>query len=131
MDPNQEFMALLKRAGWSQAEAARQLDLPPPQISRYLHGQNRPDRQTLRLFRLLLHDTAAPATGEAGLAEHWRQRALAAEAELAGLKHSLRQMMSERAVSSTSASDGQRLATAAGDSVPRRPAGRGKPSRGR
>lgn len=139
MDANQEFIELLTRAGWSQAEAARQLDLPPPQVSRYLRGLNKPDRQTLRLFRLLLHDLAAPDSAAFGelsekptrQEEYWRQRALAVERELAEVKETLRSLLATKpaAVSSKSVSDAQRLANVAGGSPGgRAPSGRAKTS---
>jgi predicted transcriptional regulator len=57
-DPrNLEFARLLSISGWNQSEAARQLDLTPAAISRYLGGQTRPSTTVLQLFQLLLGDT--------------------------------------------------------------------------
>lgn len=53
---NREFARLLERAGWTQAEAARQLSLTPAAISRYLSGETRPSVTVIRLFKLLLGD---------------------------------------------------------------------------
>ena len=51
---NREFMQLLEASGWSQAEAARRLHLAPSNISQYKSNTNRPSRQVLELFKLLL-----------------------------------------------------------------------------
>lgn len=51
---NQEFREFLHRSGWSQAEAARQLNLTPAAVSRYLSGASRPSASILKLCGLLL-----------------------------------------------------------------------------
>ena len=57
LDPlNVEFLRLLESSGWSQSEAARQLDLAPATISQYKSGETRPSRTTLRLMKLILGD---------------------------------------------------------------------------
>lgn len=96
----EEFKALLRRSGWNQAAAARQLDLSPPSVSRYLSDTDTPSKQTIRLFKMLLADapeTPAALREEAApyATENWRQRALAAEQELAELKARLSGLLSE------------------------------------
>jgi hypothetical protein len=51
---NEEFREMLKRSGWNQAEASRQLELTTADVSRYVNNVHPPDKQTLRLFRLML-----------------------------------------------------------------------------
>lgn len=115
-DANFVFKELLERSGWNQAEAARNLDLQPPSVSRYLKGQDTPSRQTLRLFRMLL-DSEAPSAREKPSAPPretvaaststsaaeatelavWKRRAIAAEKELEALKSSLRALLARPA----------------------------------
>jgi transcriptional regulator with XRE-family HTH domain len=55
MDPkNKKFIALLKVSGWSQAEAARRLEITPGAVSQICHGRTRPGTRTLRLFEIIL-----------------------------------------------------------------------------
>jgi phage repressor protein C with HTH and peptisase S24 domain len=59
LNPKQnEFALLIESAGWSQAEAARQLQLSRSAVSQILSGKNTPDPQTLELLRsrVLAHD---------------------------------------------------------------------------
>jgi len=55
-DLKQEFRDLLRAAGWSQAEAARQLAMTPSALSQIVRQNSpvRPSPVTLRLFQLLL-----------------------------------------------------------------------------
>lgn len=69
MDPlNVEFERLLAKSGWTQSESARQLELTPAVITRYLNGETRPSLTTLKLFKLMLGDIAPlpQARGGAG-----------------------------------------------------------------
>jgi hypothetical protein len=63
MDANEEFRELMARSGWkNQSEVARRLELPAPSVSRYVNNEDKPDKQTLRLFRLLIAgDGESPA----------------------------------------------------------------------
>lgn len=96
---NLEFKELLERSGWkSQSEAARQLDLPPPSISRYLSGKDQPSKQTLRLFRLLLADKPSAASiiredDTHGDIDVWRKKAQRAEKKLESLQAGLRKLL--------------------------------------
>lgn len=47
-----EFLALLKMAGWTMAEAARQLGVKPPTITQILNGNNTPREGTMQLLRM-------------------------------------------------------------------------------
>lgn len=62
-----EFKELLEGSGWSQAEAARRLELQPPSISRYCKGVEQPSRQTLRLFKIILSNEQPEILGPARL----------------------------------------------------------------
>jgi phage repressor protein C with HTH and peptisase S24 domain len=48
----QEFLALLKLAGWSMAEASRQLNVSRATITQILNGKNTPRPATMDLLRL-------------------------------------------------------------------------------
>ncbi len=67
---NREFTRLLKTSGWTQSEAARQLNLSPAAVSRYLSLETRPSPTVIQLFKLLLNERApaapAPAPGPIG-----------------------------------------------------------------
>ena len=55
MDPKvEEFIALMKASGWSQAEVARQLHITPGAVSQICGGKIRPRPGTLNLFKLVL-----------------------------------------------------------------------------
>jgi len=56
---NEEFARLLKKSGWKQAEAARQLELSPAVITRYLNHDTHPSLTVLKLFQLLIGDMQA------------------------------------------------------------------------
>ncbi len=51
---NQEFREFLNRSGWNQAEAARQLNLTPAAVSRYVSGASRPSATVLKLCGMLV-----------------------------------------------------------------------------
>jgi len=53
---NDEFARLLKKSGWKRAEAARQLELSPAVITRYLNSDTHPSLTVLKLFQLLIGD---------------------------------------------------------------------------
>jgi len=55
-DLKEEFRALLRASGWSQAEAARQLCMTPSALSQIVRENSpvKPSQVTLRLFKLLL-----------------------------------------------------------------------------
>lgn len=55
-DLKEEFRALLKASGWSQAEASRQLCMTPSALSQIVRENSpvKPSQVTLRLFKLLL-----------------------------------------------------------------------------
>lgn len=78
---NIDFIALFEASGWSQAEASRQLDTSPPNISRYLSGAMPPHKTLLKLFKVLLANqkpgalAAAPSLKEDGLSE-WERKVL-------------------------------------------------------
>jgi transcriptional regulator with XRE-family HTH domain len=55
---NVEFERLLAKSGWTQSECARQLELTPAVITRYLNGETRPSLTTLKLFKLMLGDVS-------------------------------------------------------------------------
>ncbi len=67
MDANEEFRGLFERSGWTQAECARQLDLTPQDVSRYLGGVHPPDKQTLRLFKIILSSDNPEALAPSGM----------------------------------------------------------------
>lgn len=55
LDPRTaEFVRLLKVAGWSQAETARQLRITPGAVSQICSGRTRPRAATLNLLKLLV-----------------------------------------------------------------------------
>jgi transcriptional regulator with XRE-family HTH domain len=63
-DPlNIEFRRLLKKAGWTQTEAARQLSLTDGVISQYVSGETRPSMAIIKLFKLLIGDMTAGPPG--------------------------------------------------------------------
>jgi len=49
-----EFVRLLTAAGWSQAEAARRLQITPGAVSQICSGRTQPRSATLNLFKLLI-----------------------------------------------------------------------------
>lgn len=53
---NEEFARLLKNSGWKQSEAAKQLELSPAVITRYLNNDTHPSLTVLKLFKLLIGD---------------------------------------------------------------------------
>lgn len=52
--PSTEFMRLLEAAGWTQAEAARRLQVTPGAISQICSGRTQPRPSTLNLLRLMV-----------------------------------------------------------------------------
>ncbi len=50
----QQFNALVKSSGWSQAEVARQLKVTPGAVSQFRSGKIRPRGLTLRMFKIVL-----------------------------------------------------------------------------
>ena len=58
----QEFISLLKSSGWSQAEAARRLDLTRGGLNGIVTGPTKPSSTLLKLFRLLLQIDGAGGT---------------------------------------------------------------------
>jgi transcriptional regulator with XRE-family HTH domain len=63
LDPlNQEFKRLLELSGWSQSQAARELQLTSGAVNQYLSETTRPSLTTIKLFKLLLRD-ASPLPG--------------------------------------------------------------------
>jgi len=63
---NEEFARLLKNSGWKQSEAAKQLELSPAVITRYLNNDTHPSLTVLKLFKLLIGDMK-PLPGTATL----------------------------------------------------------------
>ncbi len=53
---NNEFLRLMKKAGWNKAETARQLEITPAVITRYSYGETRPSLMMLKLFKMLIGD---------------------------------------------------------------------------
>ncbi len=53
---NDEFARLLKNSGWKQSEAAKQLELSPAVITRYLNNDTHPSLTVLKLFKMLIGD---------------------------------------------------------------------------
>lgn len=51
---NKQFKELLAISGWNQSQAARNLDLTTASVSRYVNDIDKPTKQTLRLFQILL-----------------------------------------------------------------------------
>jgi transcriptional regulator with XRE-family HTH domain len=66
---NEEFARLLTNSGWKQSEAARQLELSPAVITRYLNNDTHPSLTVLKLFKLLIGDMEA-LPGAVAEAEH-------------------------------------------------------------
>lgn len=57
IDPLQaEFVRLLDKSGWSQSEAARQLELSPAAVSQYISLDTVPSKTTIKLFKCILAD---------------------------------------------------------------------------
>jgi len=50
----EEFIGLVKAAGWSQAEAARRLHITPGAISQIFSGRTQPHPGTLNLLKYIL-----------------------------------------------------------------------------
>jgi len=50
----EEFVTLIKSAGWRPAEAARQLDLSKSSVSSYVNGLADPQERTMKLLRRLV-----------------------------------------------------------------------------
>lgn len=96
-------MRLLEVSGWSQAEAARRLYLAPSNISQYKNNDNRPSRQVLELFKVLLASEKPQALSAMVLrdepiaagdeTELWKRRAKTAESELHRLRNGLRLLL--------------------------------------
>lgn len=82
VDPKaQEFVRLLKAAGWSQAEAARRLHITAGAVSQICSGKTRPRPSTLNLLRVLLLSEGAAAGREVLLGpglEPWGRELVAA-----------------------------------------------------
>jgi transcriptional regulator with XRE-family HTH domain len=72
---NQEFIAMAKLCGWSQAEVARQLLLTRGAVSQIFHGKTRPHRRTLYLFKMIL--TKQDRSGVEGSPNAWESEVLA------------------------------------------------------
>jgi hypothetical protein len=78
---NLDFIALFKASGWSQAEAARELETTGATISRCLSGDQVPSRPLTRLFKEILVSRnpgalrAAGQASEAALAD-WERRVI-------------------------------------------------------
>jgi transcriptional regulator with XRE-family HTH domain len=51
---SREFVRLLKTANWSQADAARKLQITPGAVSQICSGTTRPRPVTLKLLRVLV-----------------------------------------------------------------------------
>lgn len=116
---NVEFKELLQRSGWNQSEAARNLDLTTASVSRYVNDIDKPTKQTLRLFRIILagenHEPSESNKGSSRLAgeeEVWRRRANVAEKKLNDLQNGIRKLLE---VSSKPLSEAQQIAKRAGD----------------
>jgi transcriptional regulator with XRE-family HTH domain len=50
----EEFLALMKASGWSQAEVARRLHITPGAVSQFCSGKILPKAGTLNLFKMIL-----------------------------------------------------------------------------
>lgn len=76
---NVEFIALVKAAGWSPAEAARRLDLTRSATSRYMQGEIKPSAPVLKLLKLIIANeqpgalTSASQLNEEALAKWERE----------------------------------------------------------
>lgn len=71
-----EFIDLYKKSGWSQAEAARQLELTRGGVNGIITGQTVPSLATVKLFRLILesHGGSRPRTIAPSVqAEDWAE----------------------------------------------------------
>jgi transcriptional regulator with XRE-family HTH domain len=93
-----EFLELFEMSGLSAAEVSRRLNISRGAVSMILKGTNSPSGSTLQLMRELVGPDkvfraelreAAPRSD----LEVWRQRAQAAEQELANLKQGLRDLL--------------------------------------
>ncbi|MBU6409081.1 MAG: helix-turn-helix transcriptional regulator [Verrucomicrobia bacterium] len=76
-----EFNALMKEAGWTNAEAARRLDLNRASVGKFVRGLTPPSPRTVRLFRLILADRKNAGGTEYGRefgVAPWQRRILAA-----------------------------------------------------
>ena len=51
---SKRFVRLIQKAGWSQAEAARRLDITPGAVSQICTGRTQPGSATLNLLQLLM-----------------------------------------------------------------------------
>src|SRR5262249_12459957 len=73
-----EFIRLLKDSGWSQAQAARALEMTPGAVSQICHRKTRPRGSTLGLLRKVVarHQPPAPPQSELPL-EPWERRMIA------------------------------------------------------
>ena len=100
-DLKQEFRDLLRAAGWSQAEAARQLAMTPSALSQIVRENSpvRPSPVTLRLFQLLLWREKPEALREVArrkalsAAEPWEQEVIR---DLRGVPPKTRQSLLRR-----------------------------------
>lgn len=57
----EEFKALIRRAGWRPAEAARRLGISKSIVSRYVNGSADPPQMTLHLLARLVKEATPPA----------------------------------------------------------------------
>jgi DNA-binding XRE family transcriptional regulator len=74
-----EFIEYYKRSGWTQAEAARQLELTRGGVNGIITGPTVPSLATVKLFKLLLESQTVPShkTKESPPAkEDWAQELL-------------------------------------------------------
>lgn len=124
MDPaKKEFIELFNRSGWSQAEAARHLEMTRGGLNGIVSGDTIPSPATMKLFRyilsdqgigegsMMMHDRSASAP-ESDM-EIWKRRAKVAEKELADLKAGMRDLIDKS--SSKPLSEAQQIAKRAGD----------------
>jgi transcriptional regulator with XRE-family HTH domain len=51
---NEEFLALMRQSGWSQAETARRLHISPAAVSQFVNGHSTPGRATLSLMKIVV-----------------------------------------------------------------------------
>ncbi len=105
---NEEFKELLKRSGWNQTEAAKQLQLPESSISRYMNDVDKPAKPTLLLFKILIARAyTIPSTamvmkeGSENDSELWRRRAKTAEGNLENLRNGLRTLLANSSPASS------------------------------
>ncbi|MGA2555772.1 MAG: helix-turn-helix transcriptional regulator [Verrucomicrobiota bacterium] len=100
-DLKQDFRDLLRASGWSQAEAARQLDMTPSALSQIVRRNSpvRPSPVTLRCFQLLLWREKPEALREVArrkalsAAEPWEHEVIR---DLRGLPPKTREAILER-----------------------------------